>query len=307
MKKIFFIILFSLIFSNFSFSKTIDVGLHELEVPNKFNLINFFDYEVMNESCEYFDTCYGLVDNKIMDIIDEMNSGRNYEDIKILKPLISKYEKMMNSEKNFERNFKSFFKIFKSTLSKNNSGIMFSYYGSKDENSTSKILNKFNIDINIDEIKGMSNSELKMFTKEIKNKITSGSNSFQIMDGLFINFKKFSILRNTNNTVYLVFNGEIKYILGSSTTKLGNMAYYFSEIENKIFVLDGICMVKCSKFFSNFDQIVQKSFNQKSSINNASISADKNIVEQLEQLNSLFKSGVLTQEEFEKAKKKILN
>jgi hypothetical protein len=47
MKKIFFIILFSLIFSNFSFSKTIDVGLHELEVPNKFNLINFFDYEVM--------------------------------------------------------------------------------------------------------------------------------------------------------------------------------------------------------------------------------------------------------------------
>jgi len=307
MKKIFLIILFSLLFSNFSFSKTMDVGLHELEVPNKFNLIDFFEYEVMNESCEYFDICYGLVDNKIMEIIDEMNSGRNYEDIKILKPLISKYEKMMNSEKNFERNFKSFFKIFKSTLSKNNSGIMFSYYGSKDENSTSKILNKFNIDINIDEIKGMSNSELKMFTKEIKNKITSGSNSFQIMDGLFINFKKFSILRNTNNTVYLVFNGEVKYILGSSTTKLGNMAYYFSEIENKIFVLDGICIVKCSKFFSNFDQIVEKSFNQKSTINNASTSADKNIVEQLEQLNSLFKSGVLTEEEFEKVKKKILN
>ena len=148
---------------------------------------------------------------------------------------------------------------------------------------------------------------LKEACQKFPNKITSGSNSFQIMDGLFINFKKFSILRNTNNTVYLVFNGEIKYILGSSTTKLGNMAYYFSEIENKIFVLDGICMVKCSKFFSNFDQIIEKSFNQKSSINNVSTSADKNIVEQLEQLNSLFKSGVLTEEEFEKVKKKILN
>ena len=34
---------------------------------------------------------------------------------------------------------------------------------------------------------------------------------------------------------------------------------------------------------------------------------DNNITEQLEQLNSLFKSGVLTKEEFEKAKKKILN
>jgi hypothetical protein len=97
---------------------------------------------------------------------------------------------------------------------------------------------------------------------------------------------------------------------GPSIDELSNKLFQLGhehEIENKIFVLDGICIVKCSKFFSNFDQIVEKSFNQKSSINNASTSADKNIVEQLEQLNSLFKSGVLTEEEFEKAKKKILD
>ena len=34
---------------------------------------------------------------------------------------------------------------------------------------------------------------------------------------------------------------------------------------------------------------------------------NSNIVEQLKQLNSLYKSGILTKEEFEKAKKKILN
>jgi hypothetical protein len=36
-------------------------------------------------------------------------------------------------------------------------------------------------------------------------------------------------------------------------------------------------------------------------------SSNNDLIEQLEQLNSLFKSGVLTKEEFEKAKKKILN
>jgi uncharacterized protein YqgQ len=37
------------------------------------------------------------------------------------------------------------------------------------------------------------------------------------------------------------------------------------------------------------------------------ISTNIDFIEQLEQLNNLYKSGVLTKEEFEKAKKKILN
>ncbi len=41
--------------------------------------------------------------------------------------------------------------------------------------------------------------------------------------------------------------------------------------------------------------------------NNKNNSGNKNIVDQLNSLNELYKSGVLTKEEFEKAKKKILN
>jgi hypothetical protein len=261
----------------------------------------------MNESCEYFYSCYGLVDDKILEILNQINDGQNYNDIKILKPLISKYEKMMNSDKNFERNFKSFFKLLKSTLNKNNSGILFSYYGTQDEKSTSALLNKYNIDLNIDEIKGMSDLELKKFTKKIKKEITSGSDSFMLMDGMGIKFKKFSIKRNSENRVYLIFNGDIKYILGSSTIKIGKMVYYFSEIDNKLFAMDGFCISNCSEFFSSFDQIVDKSFNQKISIKNVSKSNNEDIVEKLQKLNDLYKSGVLTKEEFEKAKKKILN
>ena len=228
MKKLLLLIFFSFIFLNQSFSKTIDVGLNKLEVPNKFNLIDFSTFKLMNESCEYFYSCYGLVDEKVLEILNQINDGQNYNDIKILKPLILKYEKMMNSDKNFERNFKSFFKLLKSTLNKNNSGILFSYYGTQDDKSTSALLNKYNIDLNIDEIKGMSDLELKKFTKKIKKEITSGSDSFMLMDGMGVKFKKFFIKRNSKNRVYLIFNGDIKYILGSSTIKIGKMVYYFS-------------------------------------------------------------------------------
>ena len=307
MKKILLLIFFSFIFLNQSFSKTIDVGLNKLEVPNKFNLIDFSTFKLMNESCEYFYSCYGIVDDKILEILNQINDGQNYNDIKILKPLISKYEKMMNSDKNFERNFKSFFKLLKSTLNKNNSGILFSYYGTQDDKSTSALLNKYDIDLNLDEIKGMSDLELKKFTKKIKKEITSGSDSFMLMDGMGVKFKKFSIKRNSRNRVYLIFNGDIKYILGSSTIKIGKMVYYFSEIDNKLFAMDGFCISNCSEFFSSFDQIVDKSFNQKIPIKNVSKSNNEGIVEKLQKLNDLYKSGVLTKEEFEKAKKKILN
>ena len=39
----------------------------------------------------------------------------------------------------------------------------------------------------------------------------------------------------------------------------------------------------------------------------ASDSTNNNLVEQLNSLNKLYKSGALTKEEFEKAKKKLLN
>ena len=307
MKKILLLIFFSFIFLNQSFSKTIDVGLNKLEVPNKFNLIDFSTFELMNESCEYFYDCYGIVDDKILEILNQINDGQNYNDIKILKPLISKYEKVINSDKNFERNFKIFFKLLKSTLNKNNSGILFSYYGTRDDKNTSVLLNKYNIDLNIDEIKGMSDLELKKFTKKIKKDISSGSDTFMIMDGMGVKFKKFSIKRNSQNRVYLILNGDIKYILGSSTIKIGKIVYYLSEIDNKLFAMDGICISNCSEFFSSFDQIVDKSFNQKIQIKNVSKSNDEDIVEKLKKLNDLYKSGVLTKEEFEKAKKKILN
>ena len=67
--------------------------------------------------------------------------------------------------------------------------------------------------------------------------------------------------------MYLVFNGEIKYILGSSTTKLGNMAYYFSEIENSIcehfIICSGSSSTHVKAIQQNVSKLVQQDINQK--------------------------------------------
>ena len=211
----------------------------------------------------------------------------------------------MESDKNFERETKSLIKMFKSTLNKNKSGTIFGYYNSGENAEEYELLKEYDIDI--DEIKKMSKSELRKLAKEIKDEITSGKNYYMLMDGMFINFNKFIIDKNSNNSPYLVFNGDITYIIGSSKIKIGNIGYYLSEFDKKLIALDGYCMVKCSNFFSTFENIIEKSFNQNSSTNSVTTSTDLNFIKQLEQLNNLYKSGVLTKEEFEKAKKKILN
>ena len=157
----------------------------------------------------------------------------------------------------------------------------------------------------------MSTSELQKFSNEIKKEITSGKDYYMFMDGLFINFDKFNISKHSNKKPYLIINGDITYLLTSSKIKLGNIAYYISEIEDKLFVMDGYCIVECKTFFSDFDKIIDQSFkisnkSNNNPVNNTKFDEEHDFVHQIEQLNELYKSGVLTKEEFEKAKKKML-
>ena len=89
--------------------------------------------------------------------------------------------------------------------------------------------------------------------------------------------------------------------------ELSRTYIYMSEYEGKIFAFDGYCLVDCSKFYSTFNQIVDDSFHQQTSSITSTTSTDNDFIKQLKQLNDLYKSRVITKEEFEKAKKKILN
>lgn len=305
MKKILIFIFLIFAFINNAFSKILDLGITNIDVPNKYYLVNWEQFDFANEMFKEFSSCHGIVDRKIYEILEKLSSGASVDELQILKPLISKYQKMMLSDKNFERDTKSLIKTFKSTLSKNKSGTIFNFCNTGQSVEEYDLLNEFDVDI--DEIKNMTNSELKKMTKKIKNKITSGKNYFMVMDGMFINFDQFIIDKNFKNVPYLIFKGDITYMIGPSKMNLGNIAYYLSELDNKLIALDGYCFVKCANFVSTFDGIIEKSFNQNSLFDSTSNPGDSNFIKQLEKLNQLYKSGVLTKEEFEKAKKKILN
>ncbi len=299
------ILILSLIFfSTKSFAKKLDLGIHEIIFPDKFNVINWNDTSFGSSFCQDFSTCFGLIDNKVLEIVNQVEAGKNFEEIKVIKPIITKYNKMIDSFS--DTKVKSLLKTTKNILKKNNSGTFFTYFGTDEKINDNDMLSEYGI--NIDEIREMSMSELQKFSNKIKNEVTSGKDYYMFMDGLFINFDKFTISKYSNKKPYLIINGDITYLLTSSKIKLGNIAYYISEVDDKLFVMDGYCVVDCKSFFSDFNQIIDNSFKSKNK-SNKSISSkkDSDFINQIQELNELYKSGVLSKDEFEKAKKKILN
>jgi len=303
MKK--YILILGLIFiSTKSFAKELDLGMHKIIFPNKFNVINWNDTSFGSSFCQEFSTCFGLIDNKVLEIVNQVEAGKNFEEIKVIKPIITKYNKMIDSFS--DSKVKSLLKTTKNILKKNNSGTFFTYFRTDEKINDNDMLSEYGI--NIDEIKEMSSSELKKFSNKIKNEITSGKDYYMFMDGLFINFDKFTISKYSNKKPYLIINGDITYLLASSKIKLGNIAYYISEVEDKLFVMDGYCVVDCKSFFLDFNQIIDNSFKSKNkSSKSISTKKDSDLINQIQELNEMYKSGVLSKDEFEKAKKKILN
>ena len=86
--------------------------------------------------------------------------------------------------------------------------------------------------------------------------------------------------------------------------------YYLTLKNDKIFGIFQECIFNCSNFEKKFKKMINPIINGDKEIKKKNIktnSNSSNIVDQLNSLNELYKSGVLTKEEFEKAKKKILN
>ena len=106
MKKTLILLFLVFSFSSNVFSKTLDLEITTLEVPNKYYLVNWNETEFANEMCKEFSKCYGIVDQKIFEIVKKLNLGVNIDELEILKPLISKYQKVMLSDKSFEKETK---------------------------------------------------------------------------------------------------------------------------------------------------------------------------------------------------------
>ena len=166
----------------------------------------------------------------------------------------------------------------------------------------------------INEFQNMDNSEISQKTKEIRKELTSlsGNNkSIPIMDGMTINLNKFKIAKNEYEKLFLKSSGKLIYIVGAFKIDV-LLNVFLTEHNNKTYLFVSACYVSCSKFNTKFDKMIKPMFSTNASISSSSTtkstsSNESDLVEQLNSLNELYKSGALTKEEFEKAKKKILN
>jgi hypothetical protein len=162
------------------------------------------------------------------------------------------------------------------------------------------------------ELQSMNNSELIKQTKEIKKEIASfeGASSTSYAFGpTTFTYNKLKIGKNKNGNLFLKGPSKFFMAINETMTIDAVLNVYLGEHNNKTYGFISACYVDCSKFNSKFDKMIKPTFstNVQTQKTKSSLSNDSDLTEQLKALSELYKSGVLTKEEFTKAKKKLLN
>jgi len=321
MKFLLLFLLFSFTLLSSSFAKILNIeNKMQIEVPSSHKFIRYDNPEMteffneLKNSIDGMEVDYYLVGpSKYVDIEKAIIDGEDPMENEFVKSIIKKYEKKLERKmlqdpikagkwiiseikkimKKEKIDFITYAFVINKTLIEMSSG--------EDEI----------IDMLI-ELQSMNNSELIKQTKEIKKEIASfeGASSTSYAFGpTTFTYNKLKIGKNKNGNLFLKGPSKFFMAINETMTIDAVLNIYLGEHNNKTYGFISACYVDCSKFNSKFDKMIKPVFytikqNLKTKTTNSS---NNDLIEQLEQLNSLFKSGVLTKEEFEKAKKKILN
>ena len=152
----------------------------------------------------------------------------------------------------------------------------------------------------LEEIKDESISDLTQNLKDLLEEFYEDMNDPSLKH---IRDWQFEIAKNHNGNLYLYSDNNFQspYV----TSKYYSETFWTTH-NNKIFIASSVCTGKCNASTDLLDVIKPTNlFVESNSI--ATDSTNNNLLEQLNSLNKLYKSGALTKEEFEKAKKKLLN
>ena len=314
-KTIFFILLVTIICSK-SYAKMMDLNSKVLlNVPNSHNYIKFEDDEMSSAFYGSFDDLldefqnldldielYMVAPNAVIEIVEKVIDGAELEDLDFIKPLIKKAErKKFSSEKSQMKWLVSELKkILKKEKVEYFTYVIISsdkFIDLEDSNELKEIIDAHN---------QMSKNELKEITKEYKKEMTSLSRdnkSIPINEDTSIILQKFEISKDINGQLYLIMNAKVNWM---NTIKIP-FNIYFSKFNDYLYLIVSECWLNCSKQVQRFNRMIKPMFVKSSNDQNIIKKNNSDIVEDLKQLNDLYKSGALTKEEFEKAKKKIIN
>ena len=294
MKKIIGILFLFFIWNNFSFAKTINIDDKILlSVPENFNYIKIETDEVADYYGEFLstlgeDAAFYYVGTD--DSIEFANAMVNDQE-KVLEPIMKKMEKKNFSTEKSMINFVS--KEIKKLMKKSKyQGVIWVLVS--DENLEDTDYDLFET---VQSIKNMSQADMNKaalkYKKEIKDEL-----SFDGVEGMNLKVSKFKIEKNKINSP--AFDLKIAANMFNINWDLEIYGYLKN---NKPIIIGSECIGKCKGVSDIKNMIVYSN----TAATNTSSGNSSNIVENLNKLNDLYKSGVLTKDEFEKAKKKLLN
>ena len=294
MKKLLGIVVLGLLLSHNSFAKTINIDDKILlNVPENFNYIKIETDEVADYYVEFFsslgeDAAFYYVGTD--DSIEFANAMVNDQD-KVLEPIMKKMEKKNFSTEKSMINFVS--KEIKKLMKKRKyQGVIWVLISEENLEDTD-----YDLFETVESLKNMNqadmNKEALEYKKELKEEL-----SVDGVEGLNLKVSKFKIEKNKINSPAF----DLK-IAANMFNINWDMEVYGYLKNNKPIIVGSECIGKCKGVTGIKNMIV---YSDTTSTNTSSESSS-NIVDNLNKLNDLYKSGVLTKEEFEKAKKKLLN
>ena len=294
MKKLLGIVVLCLLLSHNSFAKTINIDNKILlNVPENFNYIKIEADKVADYYAEFFsslgeDATFYYVGTD--DSIEFANAMVNDQE-KVLEPILKKMEKKNFSTEKSMINFVS--KEIKKLMKKRKyQGVIWVLVSEENLEDTD-----YDLFETVESLKNMSQADMSNealeYKKELKEELRVDG-----VEGLNLKVSKFKIEKNKINSPAF----DLK-IAGNMYNINWDMEVYGYLKNNKPIIVGSECIGKCKGVTDVKNMIV---YSNTTSISTSSESSS-NIVDNLNKLNDLYKSGVLTKEEFEKAKKKILN
>tara|TARA_B110000037_G_scaffold21946_1_gene24566 strand:- start:127 stop:1008 length:882 start_codon:yes stop_codon:yes gene_type:complete len=287
MKKILGIVVLGLLLPCIAISKTINIENRvKLNVPDNFNYVKVDTYSDLFEG--FFDALgkdanfYYIGSNDSIEFANLLVT----EGEDLLQPIMEKIEtKNFKTEKSM-MNFIS--KEFKKLIRKYNyEGVIWVYLSK--ENLEDVDTELFEI---ANEVKNMNKNDLKKESLKFK-KILKDELGINGIDGIKMKISKFKIEKNPINEPAF----DLK-IAANMFNINWDMEIYGYINDKKPLLVGSECIGKCKSISDVKRKII---FSKISPVDSSGI------VNNLKSLNELFQSGALTKEEFEKAKKKLLN
>ena len=152
----------------------------------------------------------------------------------------------------------------------------------------------------IDEIKDQDIDDLNQIVRDGLIEIYEESNDPSLKD---LKNRQFKIAKNHNGNLYLYSDDSLQspYVSSKHYQEI-----FLTSYKDQIFLALSICVEKCNGS-TDFLNIIKPSNLYVESNPNIDAADSGDLVEQLKNLNELYKSGALTKEEFTKAKNKLLN